>query len=137
MIDHLTFYATDYDKTVAFYDAVLAPLGAERCVNMVAEWDPEWPTRKFCAWGIGGRAVFWLSEVKEAATPRHLAFSAESDEQVRAFYEAGLANGGSDNGAPGPRDIYHPGYYGAFVIDPDGNNVEAVIHTFKAPNDGS
>ena len=128
MIDHLSTYATDFDATIAFYDRALAALGYERNVNMVSEWDPEWPDRRICAYGPGSRPVYWVSEVREAASPRHVAFSARDNAAVDAFYEAALAAGGRDNGAPGPRPHYHPGYYGAFVLDPDGNNVEAVCH---------
>ncbi len=129
MIDHLTTYATDYDKTIAFYDAALATLGAERSVNMVASWNPEWPTQRFCAYSTSGKPVFWVSESKDAYTPRHVAFSATDTAAVDAFHAAGLKAGGSDNGAPGPRAQYSPNYYGGFLLDPDGNNVEAVHHS--------
>ena len=128
MIDHLTTYATDLDATVAFYDAVLAPLGYARNVNMVTSWDEEFPTRRICAYGPGSRPMYWIAEVADAASPRHVAFAAADHGAVDAFHAAGLAIGARDNGAPGPRPQYHPGYYGAFLIDPDGNNVEAVNH---------
>jgi catechol 2,3-dioxygenase-like lactoylglutathione lyase family enzyme len=129
MIDHLSSYATDYDATIAFYDAVFEPLGYNRCVNMTSHWDTEWPERRICAYGPGQRPIFWISEVKEAKSPRHVAFEAKDNAAVDAFHAAGLAIGAKDNGAPGPRPQYHPGYYGAFLLDPDGNNVEAVKHT--------
>ena len=125
MIDHLTTYARDFDATRAFYDAVLERLGSKRNVNMVTEWDPQFPTRRICAYGPGERAIFWVAETKEEVSPRHLAFSAQDRAQVDAFYAAGLDVGGRDNGAPGERPHYHAGYYGAFLLDPDGNNVEA------------
>ncbi len=128
MIDHLSTYALDYDATVAFYDAALTALGYARNTNMVAAWDPDFPTRRLCAYGPGGRPVFWVAEDKGKHTPRHVAFVAKDRAGVHAFHGAGLAAGGEDNGKPGPREHYHPGYYGGFLIDPDGNNVEAVVH---------
>ena len=123
MIDHLSTYATDYLATREFYRAVFAPLGHSLQMEFT---DPS--GKQMCAFGPEKMAVFWVIEVEQPATPRHVAFTATNREQVHAFYEAGLGNGGSDNGAPGPRPIYHQHYYGAFLIDPDGNNVEAVCH---------
>ena len=134
MIDHVSTYATDFAATRAFYDAVLSALGYERNVDMVTEWDPEWPSRHICAYGPGKRPMFWVSEVREAASPRHVAFAAADKDAVAAFHEAALAHGGRDNGAPGPRPHYHAGYYGAFALDPDGNNVEAVFHGAHSSN---
>ena len=94
---------------------------------MVTTWDTEFPERRCCAWGPD-RAVFWVIEVREAVDPRHLAFTAPDRETVAAFHKAALAAGGRDNGAPGLRPAYHEHYFGAFVLDPDGNNVEAVCH---------
>lgn len=128
MIDHLSTYATDFVATQKFYDATLGVLGYDRNMNMVAEWDSEFPTRRLCAYGTGQKPTFWLAEVKESASPRHVAFIATDRAAVDAFYGAGLEAGGRDNGKPGERPIYHPGYYGAFLLDPDGNNVEAVHH---------
>ena len=132
MIDHLSLPTVQYDQATAFYDAALAELGAERCVNMVAHWDPEWPERRLCAYGVGGKPTLWIHEVKTECTPRHIAFSAEGTESVAGFYKSGLAAGGKSNGEPGPRELYHPGYYGGFLLDPDGNNVEAVFHAYQA-----
>jgi catechol 2,3-dioxygenase-like lactoylglutathione lyase family enzyme len=126
MIDHLSYYATDYPASKKFYDAALAPLGYVCTTEMTATWDTEFPTRRMCAYGPPGKSVFWLMEVKHPVTPRHIAFSAKSHAEVDAFHEAAIAVGAKDNGAPGPRPLYHENYYGAFVIDPDGNNVEAV-----------
>lgn len=130
MIDHLSTYATSYDATKRFYEVAFAPLGARLQVEMTSTWNPEFPTGRFCAFGPE-RAIFWVIEVKQPATPRHIAFSASTRAQVDAFYRAALGAGGRDNGAPGVRAIYHPTYYGAFVLDPDGNNVEAVCHAPK------
>ena len=128
MIDHLSFYATDFEATRRFYDAALAPLGYGKVMELVSTWDPEWPTRRMCAWGPEKKASFWVMEVKQPATPRHVAFVAKDHAAVEAFHRAALGAGGRDNGAPGLRPQYHPGYFGAFVLDPDGNNVEAVCH---------
>jgi catechol 2,3-dioxygenase-like lactoylglutathione lyase family enzyme len=129
MIDHLSTYATDYDATKAFYEAALAPMGYSLQTEMVTTWDEAFPTRRICAFGPPGRSVYWISEVTEAASPRHVAFEAKDHSSVAAFYEAALKAGGKDNGGPGPRPIYHEHYFGAFVLDPDGNNIEAVCHT--------
>ncbi len=128
MIDHLSTYCTDFDATRAFYSSVLPPLGYEKVVDTVSSWDAEWPTRRLCAYGPPGKPAFWVIEVKQPASPRHVAFAAASRPAVDAFHAAALEVGAKDNGAPGPRPIYHPNYYGAFALDPDGNNVEAVCH---------
>ena len=128
MIDHLSSYATDYDATRNFYASVLPCLGYQLTTEGVASWDEEFPTRRMCSFGPASKPVFWVIEVREAATPRHVAFGARDRSSVKAFHRAALAVGGRDNGAPGPREVYHPNYYGAFVLDPDGNNVEAVCH---------
>jgi catechol 2,3-dioxygenase-like lactoylglutathione lyase family enzyme len=128
MIDHASTYATDYDATIRFYDAVLPGLGYVRQMDRVASWSPDWPTQRMCAYGPKGRPIYWIYEAREEATPRHIAFVARKRAEVDAFHRAGLEAGGKDNGAPGPRPQYHPGYYGAFLLDPDGNNVEAVVH---------
>lgn len=95
---------------------------------MTADWDEAFPGRKMCAFGPTGKPAYWIIELKEAATPRHIAFSAINREAVDAFHKIALENGGTDNGAPGLRLIYHEHYYGAFILDPDGNNIEAVYH---------
>lgn len=123
MIDHLSTYATDYEITRDFYRATFAPLG----YSMQMEF-AEPSGQRMCAFGPEGNPAFWIIEVAQAASPRHIAFCAESREQVAAFHRAGLENGAGDNGAPGLRPIYHEHYYGAFLIDPDGNNIEAVHH---------
>lgn len=128
MIDHLSFYATDYAASKAFYEAVLSSLGYGLAMEFQATWDPEFPERWMCAFGPPGKAVFWVIQVKAPASPRHVAFSAKDRASVDAFHRAALKAGGKDNGAPGARPHYHPNYYGAFALDPDGNNVEAVCH---------
>lgn len=135
MIDHLSTYATDYERTRRFYEAALAALGYQKNMEMVTAWDAAWPTRRCCAFGPGERPMFWVIEVTEPASPRHVAFSARNRGAVDLFYKAALASGGKDNGPPGERAQYHPGYYGAFALDPDGNNVEAVNHGFEDRDD--
>lgn len=129
MIDHLSTYATNYASTKQFYESVFAALGYSLQMEFVADWNADFPTQHMCAFGNQGKPTFWIIETKDAYTPRHIAFSASSRPMVQAFYEAGIKNGGKDNGAPGLRPTYHENYYGGFLIDPDGNNVEAVCHT--------
>jgi catechol 2,3-dioxygenase-like lactoylglutathione lyase family enzyme len=128
MIDHVSTYTTRFDQARAFYLAALGALGYGVQAEMTASWDPVFPTRRCVAFGPAGKPVLWVVETREEATPRHIAFAAADRAGVDAFYAAGLANGGSDNGTPGVREVYHPGYYGGFLLDPDGNNVEAVNH---------
>jgi catechol 2,3-dioxygenase-like lactoylglutathione lyase family enzyme len=120
MIDHLSTYATDYAATRAFYEAVLPPLGYTLQMDF--------PDNNMCAFGPPKNPVFWVIAATKAATPRHIAFSASDRESVTHFYHTGLQQGGQDNGSPGLRSQYHEHYYGAFLLDPDGNNVEAVCH---------
>jgi catechol 2,3-dioxygenase-like lactoylglutathione lyase family enzyme len=129
MIDHLSTYATDFAATRAFYAAALGALGHGCQAEAVMPAGPAGPARRTCAFGPPGRPVFWVIEAQVPATPRHTAFAAADRAGVDAFYRAALAAGGRDNGAPGLRPQYHPRYYGAFVLDPDGNNVEACCHT--------
>ena len=119
MIDHIKLHVADAERSRAFYEAALAPLG----YRVVMEPVPG-------VVGMGTRFPdFWLAQ-SDAPTVAHVALRAEDREAVDAFHAAALTAGGRDNGGPGLRPQYHPGYYGAFVCDPDGNNVEAVHHTF-------
>ena len=128
MLDHISTYAKDYVATKTFYEAAFTPLGYSVQTEFVAEWDTEFPTRRCCGFGAQGKASYWIIETKEEISPRHIAFAANSRSDVDGFYEQGLANGGKDNGGPGLRPEYHEHYYGAFLLDPDGNNAEAVCH---------
>lgn len=120
MIDHVSIKVKDVEQAKAFYEAALAPLGYARGIEypggmqLLVEGEP---------------GDVWVAPLPEGAeaVPTHVALRAADAAAVDAFYEAALAAGGTDNGAPGPRD-YHPGYYAAFVHDPEGNNNEAVIH---------
>jgi catechol 2,3-dioxygenase-like lactoylglutathione lyase family enzyme len=121
VLDHVGINVSDYARSRDFYTAALAPLGLE----VLMEPAPE-------VGGFGsaahGKPFFWISTRAPANEAVHVAFAAEGRQAVDAFHAAGLAAGGTDNGAPGVREHYHPTYYGAFVLDPDGNNVEAVCH---------
>jgi catechol 2,3-dioxygenase-like lactoylglutathione lyase family enzyme len=121
MIDHAGFGVSDYQRSKAFYEQALAPLG----VTLLME-----PMGQAAGFGADGKPFFWI-EARERAVRGglHVALAAEDRETVDAFHAAALAAGGTDNGAPGVREIYHPHYYGAYVLDPDGNNIEAVCHT--------
>lgn len=124
MIDHAGISVSDWDRAKAFYDAAFAPLGA-KLLYMV----PEQFTGGVKVGGYGrDKPDFWLHGAGDPGPGRHYAFTAGSRAEVDAFYKAALAAGGRDNGAPGLRPHYHENYYGAFVFDPDGNNVEAVCH---------
>ena len=124
MIDHLGITVSDFDASKAFYDKALAPLGASLIMMVPAEY-----TGGVKVGGYGReKPDFWLHEGKDAGPGRHYAFTARSRAEVDAFYKAAMAAGGRENGAPGLRPHYHANYYGAFVFDPDGNNIEAVYH---------
>lgn len=115
LIDHIHLRAKDLPASIRFYKAVFAALG----VPVKAESEDHLACDEFWIDALGGD--------KASASHVHLAFQAKDRKTVQRFHEAGLAAGGRDNGAPGER-AYHPGYYGAFLIDPDGNNIEAVYH---------
>jgi catechol 2,3-dioxygenase-like lactoylglutathione lyase family enzyme len=124
MIDHIGILVSDWARSKAFYDAAFAPLG----ITMLAQVPLEY-TGGVKVGGYGRtKPDFWVTEHPNPGTGRHYAITAESRAAVDAFYAAAMAVGAQDNGAPGPRPQYHQHYYGAFVIDPDGNNIEAVIH---------
>ena len=129
MLHHLSFGVADIRRSAAFYDAALAPLGYVRV------WDDLVDGKADCAVGYGvdpGKDKFAIKERASAtiAPPAsfHIAFAAPDRAAVRAFHAAALAHGGRDNGAPGLRPHYGPDYYAAFVVDPDGYHVEAVIN---------
>lgn len=128
MIDHLSTYATDFDRSAAFYEVVMDVLGYSVQKSLEFPEDPDLPGRRSRAWGPEFRPIFWVIEVKAAYTPRHIALTAPDRATVDRFYAAGLAAGGRDHGEPGVRAIYHPNYYGGFLLDPDDNNLEAVCH---------
>jgi catechol 2,3-dioxygenase-like lactoylglutathione lyase family enzyme len=117
MIDHIGVLVADLDASVGFYTKALAPLGYQLVMRF----------EQFAGFGVDGKADFWIG-IGKPTDKLHIAFRAKGRSDVRAFYGAAIAAGGTDNGAPGIREIYHPNYYGAFVRDPDGHNIEAVCH---------
>lgn len=119
MIDHMGFAVADMAKSRAFYEAALKPLGMG-----VLRSGEGW-----AAFGSGRHTEFWIGTYGTPPGRVHFAFAASDRAAVRAFYEAAMRAGGTDNGPPGVRQNYHPNYYAAFVIDPDGHNVEAVCHS--------
>jgi catechol 2,3-dioxygenase-like lactoylglutathione lyase family enzyme len=126
MIDHTGLKVRDPAASRRFYEAALAPLGYRVMMEVPVEVTGG---RVVLGYGVPPKPDFWVAEGKPEQPPVHVAFRAESRAQVDAFYRAALAAGGRDNGPPGPRPHYHQSYYGAFVLDPDGHNVEAVCHT--------
>jgi catechol 2,3-dioxygenase-like lactoylglutathione lyase family enzyme len=120
VFDHVLLDVDDFDASRSFYEMALAPLG----IAVASE-----PAPQMVGLGPEGKPILWLMARGRPTTHGvHIAFGAETRDAVDAFHAAGLAAGGTDNGAPGPRPIYHASYYAAFVIDPDGNNIEAVCH---------
>jgi catechol 2,3-dioxygenase-like lactoylglutathione lyase family enzyme len=119
MIDHASLTVSNFEKSKAFYAKALAPIGYAVLMEFPGS----------AGLGEKGKPDFWISEGKPNHPPVHLAFHAGDRKHVDAFHAAALAAGGRDNGAPGLRPHYHPTYYGAFVLDPDGHNIEVVCHT--------
>jgi catechol 2,3-dioxygenase-like lactoylglutathione lyase family enzyme len=119
MMDHVTIGVTDLVRSRDFYDRALKPLGIER---LYADGE------SYAGYGIRPKAFFWIGRRDEVRTGTHVAFLAPDRATVHAFYDAALAAGGRDNGAPGLRPQYALTYYGAFVLDPDGHNIEAVCY---------
>lgn len=122
MLDHIMLRVKDYAESKRFYDAVLGTLG----YKMLMEF------------GEGGgygdeMPQFWIGAAPDPNPRMHIAFTAKSRAQVDAFHAKALELGAQDNGAPGLRPQYHANYYGAFIIDPNGHNIEAVIHTPDKP----
>jgi catechol 2,3-dioxygenase-like lactoylglutathione lyase family enzyme len=126
IIDHFGFGVADFARSKAFYEAALAPLGITVVMEVPAEVTESGGAA--CGFGREGRPQFWIGADGKTAPAIHVALTAASRDDVDAFYKAALAAGARDNGAPGLRPHYHPNYYAAFVLDPDGHNIEAVCH---------
>jgi len=126
MLDHVGFAVADASRSRLFYEQALAPLG----IGLIMSVTPEQTEAGGTAHGFGsdGKPYFWVGDNERVGEGTHVAFAARTRAEVRAFYEAALAAGGRDHGGPGLRPHYHPNYYGAFVLDPDGINVEVVCH---------
>ena len=118
MIDHIVIQVSDLAAGKDFYKRALVPLGYELI------WDLE----EWAGFGVKGKPDFWLRSGSKTETQVHVAFRSSNRATVRSFYEAAIAAGGTDYGSPGIREDYHPNYYGAFVLDPEGHNIEAVCH---------
>lgn len=128
MLDHIGIAVADFARSRAFYEAALKPLGLGIVMAMTKE--ESGGAYEGAGWGgADGKPFFWFGSSAQARGGVHVAFAAATRAEVDAFYEAAIAAGGKDNGGPGLRPHYHPNYYGAFVFDPDGNNIEAVCHT--------
>ncbi|WP_395681500.1 VOC family protein [Dokdonella sp.] len=125
MIDHLGFPVRDFARSRAFYVQALAPLGFGPVMDVTKEQTGGYEGTGF---GPPGRPQLWIGSGDAGSACNHIAFEASSRAAVDAFYKAAIAAGGRDNGPPGIRAHYHPDYYGAFVFDPDGHNIEAVCH---------
>lgn len=125
MIDHLGFAVSDIERAKAFYVKALAPLGIEILIEVTPEQSGG---DAHIGFGANRKPFFWIGGGKAVEGPVHIAFDAPNRATVDAFYQAALKAGGRDNGAPGIRAHYHPNYYGAFVFDLDGHNIEAVCH---------
>jgi catechol 2,3-dioxygenase-like lactoylglutathione lyase family enzyme len=117
MLDHVTIGVSDIERSRSFYDLALRPLGITR---LYADGETA------AGYGVAPKAFFWISWRGLPQTGAHVAFAAQDRAVVDRFYAQAIAAGGKDNGAPGIRPNYHPSYYGAFVLDPDGHNIEAV-----------
>lgn len=124
IIDHTGLSVADFPATLAFYEKALAPLG----VTVMMRFGKE-VTGDFAVAGLGREKPFlWLADAGKTTPRQHIAIRADSRAQVDAFHKAGMDAGGKDNGAPGLRPHYHADYYAAFIIDPEGHNLEAVCH---------
>ncbi len=126
MIDHLGITVSDYAHARAFYERVLGVLDYEVIMDVSKEQTGGY---EGCGFGTSGKPAFWIGTGATASTGVHVAFAAATRAAVDEFHAIALQHGARDNGAPGLRPHYHPNYYGAFVIDFDGNNLEAVCHS--------
>lgn len=127
ILDHVSVFVTNYARSKAFYEAALAPLG----ITLLREYGTAG------GFGRNGKPEFWIAvgpgsyqtnDQIKVITPIHVGLVARSRAEVNAFYAVAIAAGATDFGAPGPRPMYHPNYYGGFVLDFDGHNIEAVTH---------
>ena len=125
MLDHIGLRVADVERARAFYNKALAPLGITIVMEVTAE---QTGSNAYLGYGEGSKPYFWLGQNAPTTSGLHVAFATDSRAKVDAFYKAAMAAGGKDNGPPGVRAHYHPTYYGAFVLDPDGHNIEAVCH---------
>ena len=125
MIDHTGVSVGDFARSKAFYVRALAPIGYQLIMELSAAVTGGTDVAGF---GVPPKPDFWIAAGKPNVPPVHVSFRVANRALVDAFYKAAIAAGGRDNGAPGLRPHYHANYYGAFVLDPDGHNIEAVSH---------
>jgi catechol 2,3-dioxygenase-like lactoylglutathione lyase family enzyme len=125
MLDHVGIPVSDYARSKGFYLRAFAPLGYDLVLEVSSK---ETGGNSHAGFGAKGRPQFWIGTGRPIQGPVHFAFVAKNRVAVNAFYDAALKAGGKENGAPGLRPHYHANYYGAFVLDPDGHNIEAVCH---------
>ena len=125
MLDHVGFAVSDLERARKFYQQTLSPLGIMLIYDITAE---QTDGEAYLGFGEDQRPYFWVGTGKRFGGNIHVAFLAQTRDLVDKFHAAGLKARGKDNGAPGLRPHYHKNYYGAFVLDPDGNNIEAVCH---------
>jgi catechol 2,3-dioxygenase-like lactoylglutathione lyase family enzyme len=118
MLDHIGLLVSDFARSKSFFEQALAPLGYKLLMEFGGA----------AGFGTAGKPDFWIGQGETPARSVHVAFAASDRAVVDRFFKAATGAGGRDNGAPGLRTQYHPTYYGAFVLDPDGNNIEAVCH---------
>lgn len=128
MLDHIGIKVTDIKRSKTFYDHALKPLGVGVVMEVSEEEAKTFGQTAFMGYGEGEKPYFWINQQPRATELIHVAFATDSRAKVDAFYAAAMAAGGRDNGPPGLRPHYHASYYGAFVLDPDGHNIEAVCH---------
>jgi catechol 2,3-dioxygenase-like lactoylglutathione lyase family enzyme len=120
LLDHVTIGVSNIERSTKFYDRALRPL---RIARLYAE------ANQYAGYGISPKAFFWIGSRETPQTGAHIAFTAQDRATVDRFHDEAIAAGGRDNGRPGIRPHYHSNYYGAFVLDPDGHNIEAVCHS--------
>lgn len=132
MLDHVFIAVSDLDRSIAFYEKALAPLGIRHAIDYDGADGPEGhPDLK--GFGCDGRVFFWLRQGRSDAAAVHVGLIANGEAEVNAFYVAAISAGATDNGAPGPRLHYDPRYYAANILDPDGYSIEAVYKSWQHP----
>jgi catechol 2,3-dioxygenase-like lactoylglutathione lyase family enzyme len=125
IIDHMGLSFADYPRALAFYERALAPLGIALVMQVTKGQSGGYEGAGF---GVDRKPSFWIGSGGKTSPGLHVAFVTGTRTAVDTFYDAAIAAGGADNGKPGVRAQYHPNYYGAFVLDPEGHNIEAVCH---------